>query len=192
MPSSFPETLRHLRLQAGFSLKEVSARLGVHFTTISGWERGRSEPSLAGLQDLARLYNTDVDGLIHGGAATGGADAFRPISSRSWQDLLHNLEELRLGICLGRALSTPEGAARLSAATGMATSRLEEIAAGRTVMRPSETAALVRELGAAGTADLFSPAPSETQAALPPATATAVAEILDRLYLYLGGRPSRQ
>jgi transcriptional regulator with XRE-family HTH domain len=192
MSSSFPETLRHLRLQAGFSLKEASARLGVHFTTISAWERGRSEPSLAGLQDLARLYGTDVDGLIHGGAATGGEDAFRPISSRSWEDLLHSLEELRLGICLGRALVTPEGAARLAVATGIAASRLEEIAASRSVMRPSETAALVRELGAAGTVDLFSPAPAETQSALPPATATAVAELLDRLYLYLGGRPSRQ
>ena len=192
MPSSFPETLRHLRLQAGFSLKEASSRLGVHFTTISAWERGRSEPSLAGLQDLARLYGTDVDGLIHGGAATGGADAFRPISSSSWQDLLHGLEQLRLGICLGRALATPEGAARLAAATGMKAARLEEIAASRTEMRPGETAALVRELGAAGTADLFSPDAAETPAALPPATAAAVTELLDRLYVYLGGRPSRQ
>ncbi len=63
--------LRYLRNQAGFSLYEVEKRLrhqgsDLHFTSISKYERGDRQPSLAVLRELARVYDVSLAQVVTG------------------------------------------------------------------------------------------------------------------------------
>ncbi|CCG03387.1 helix-turn-helix domain-containing protein [Blastococcus saxobsidens] len=62
--------LRHARLQANLSLREVARQLGVSASFVSQLENGKSQPSVATLFSLARLLGVSIDRLFdeHGGA----------------------------------------------------------------------------------------------------------------------------
>ncbi|MCZ6745806.1 MAG: helix-turn-helix transcriptional regulator [Acidobacteria bacterium] len=192
MNASVPATLRQLRRQAGLSLKDVAARLGVHFTTVSAWERGRSEPSLERLRELARLYGVEMAALLAGSPEVDIRRGFRPVSPLAGERLLTHLEELRLAICLGRALAEEGGPERLARTTGIAAGRLLDLASGVGIPRPAEVALLVRELGTPGTETLETDGERDAGEDLPPALATAIQHLLDRLRAYLAGDPGRQ
>lgn len=59
MKSNFSETLKGLRINAGFSQKEVYERFGIRQSTFSAWETGRSEPSADMLLKLCKLYDVN-------------------------------------------------------------------------------------------------------------------------------------
>lgn len=185
-------TLRHLRHQSGLSLKEVAQRLDVHFTTVSAWERGRSEPSLERLTELARLYGVEMGALLTGTPQLDSRRGFQPVSPLAGERLLTHLEELRLAICLGRALAAAGGPPRLARTTGIPEGRLLDLASGGGIPRPGEVALLVRELGRPGTATLETVGDRDAGEDLPPALASAIQHLLDRLHAYLTGSPGRQ
>lgn len=56
--------LRDKRESLGLTLEDVSAKIGVHFTTISAWEIGRKEPRPKNKNKLAELYECHVDDLF--------------------------------------------------------------------------------------------------------------------------------
>lgn len=61
MKNNFAETLKEMRIRAGFSQKEVYEMFHIRQSTFSAWETGRAEPSADMLLKLCRLYHvTDI------------------------------------------------------------------------------------------------------------------------------------
>lgn len=61
MKNNFAETLKEMRIKAGFSQKEVYEMFHIRQSTFSAWETGRAEPSADMLLKLCRLYHvTDI------------------------------------------------------------------------------------------------------------------------------------
>ena len=59
MKKDFSETLKELRISAGYSQKQVYDILGVRQSTFSAWETGRAEPSADMLLKLCQLYKVN-------------------------------------------------------------------------------------------------------------------------------------
>lgn len=58
------DRLRQARETKGWSLVDVAAQTGWHFSTIAGWERGVRKPDPDKLATLARLYDVSADVLL--------------------------------------------------------------------------------------------------------------------------------
>ena len=56
--------LRRYRLAAGLSQEEVAARAGMDLSYLSNIERGRRNPSLLMLADLASVFDVKVGDLL--------------------------------------------------------------------------------------------------------------------------------
>lgn len=65
-PESFSARLKRLREQNGYTQEKLGETMGVTRQTISSWERGRTEPDIAALKMLAKLYNVTLDDLLAG------------------------------------------------------------------------------------------------------------------------------
>lgn len=59
MKKDFSETLKELRIQAGFTQKQVYDMFNIRQSTFSAWETGRAEPSADMLLKLCKLYNVN-------------------------------------------------------------------------------------------------------------------------------------
>lgn len=57
------KTLARLRVKKGLSQKEVAKELGVTRQAVSGWESGRTQPSVEKLVAVCRLYGVPVEEL---------------------------------------------------------------------------------------------------------------------------------
>lgn len=62
--SKFPERLKELRRQRGWSQRELAQKIGMSSGTVAAWEVGRNEPNYDMLRKLADLLDTSVDYLI--------------------------------------------------------------------------------------------------------------------------------
>lgn len=60
----FPQRLKELRKEKGFSQKSLSERLGVSQQAVGKWETGRSSPDPSTLAQLAALLDTSSDYLL--------------------------------------------------------------------------------------------------------------------------------
>ncbi len=56
--------IRELRLNAGFTQKELAERMYKSESAVRMWELGKSEPDLLSVNALAQLFNTSVDYLL--------------------------------------------------------------------------------------------------------------------------------
>lgn len=94
--------LRRLRRERRITLQALARDLGVHFTTVSAWERGRSEPDLEALGRLAGRLDVTLAALL------GGPEAARPrlrleVWSRGrWDDFAARTEAAQLAAALLR------------------------------------------------------------------------------------------
>lgn len=59
MKKDFAETLKELRVNAGYSQKQVYDMLGIRQSTFSAWETGRAEPSADMLLKLCKIYKVN-------------------------------------------------------------------------------------------------------------------------------------
>lgn len=59
MKKDFAETLKEMRIRAGYSQKDVYERFDIRQSTFSAWETGRAEPSADMLLKLCKLYNVN-------------------------------------------------------------------------------------------------------------------------------------
>lgn len=59
MKKDFASTLKELRLNAGYSQKQVYEMLGIPQSTFSSWEIGKAEPSASMTLKLCKLYHVD-------------------------------------------------------------------------------------------------------------------------------------
>ena len=56
--------LKALRLQKGFSVRQLARRAGMSYTFVSNVENGRADPSLSTLRRLAKALDVSVCELI--------------------------------------------------------------------------------------------------------------------------------
>lgn len=61
---NFPQNLKLLRLQCGFTQTELAKKVHLSRTAISNYESGRMEPSIQVLIKLAEIFGVTVDELI--------------------------------------------------------------------------------------------------------------------------------
>lgn len=64
MIAGLPEKLKAMRNKYGLSQKQVSARLGVSPSIVSGYETGERTPSTEVLLALSHLFHTSTDYLL--------------------------------------------------------------------------------------------------------------------------------
>ncbi|MFQ5669906.1 MAG: helix-turn-helix domain-containing protein [Acidobacteriota bacterium] len=188
MRAHLAKMLRRLRQQNHFSLQDVASRLGVHFTTVSAWERGRSEPAYDTLERLTHLYGVGPGDLLQTGLLPRPRRPFRSLSPAAAETLLQRLEEGRLAVSLATEMSRPGGSQELADRCRIAANRLAALATGEARFRPAETAALVRELGEAPqVAALDSLAVPEAGSDLDPGLLRRVETLLQAVRNYLIG-----
>ena len=60
----FRDNLRNRRRAANMSQKELGDKLNVVQGTIASWEKGRNEPSIAMLIQLADIFDCTLDELV--------------------------------------------------------------------------------------------------------------------------------
>lgn len=60
----FPKNLKELRLAKGLGQGELADALNTTLKTISHWETGYSEPSIAQLLALAKFFDVTLDDLL--------------------------------------------------------------------------------------------------------------------------------
>lgn len=61
---AFPERLRQLRKERGWSQAEVARQIGVQRVLIGNYELGINQPTIGIAAKLAHLFGTSLDGLI--------------------------------------------------------------------------------------------------------------------------------
>lgn len=61
---SFSERLKSLRQYHGMTMKEVSKRLNLQYTTYTNYEYGTREPDFQGLKSIASLFEVSTDFLL--------------------------------------------------------------------------------------------------------------------------------
>lgn len=64
MIKDLPQRLKALRVQYGFSQKQVAEKIGVSPSIVSGYETGERTPSTEVLLSLSYLYNVSTDYLL--------------------------------------------------------------------------------------------------------------------------------
>lgn len=64
MIKDLPNKLQALRIKYGYSQKQVSQKLGVSPSIVSGYETGERTPSTDVLLSLSYLYNCSTDYLL--------------------------------------------------------------------------------------------------------------------------------
>ena len=62
--TKFPQILRELRKDKGFSQTDVAKALGIQYYTLGKWEQGRAQPSIEDLLRLADYYSISIDYLV--------------------------------------------------------------------------------------------------------------------------------
>ena len=60
----FKDTLKQLRNDANLSQKDLADALGTTAKTVSHWETGYTEPTIAQLISLADFFDTSIDELV--------------------------------------------------------------------------------------------------------------------------------
>jgi transcriptional regulator with XRE-family HTH domain len=60
------KTIRQLRQARGWTQQQLAARVALHHTTISQWERGVRRPEWRYTQRLAALFGVPVEAIAFG------------------------------------------------------------------------------------------------------------------------------
>ena len=62
--NSFKETFKNLRIEHGFTQKQMADLLHLSYKTVSHWETGYTEPSLDQLIMIADFFHVSLDELV--------------------------------------------------------------------------------------------------------------------------------
>ena len=65
MDKIFCENLKYFRKDVGLTQKQVAEKLGVVESCYANWEQGRTEPPIAMLRKLSKIFKVSIDGLIN-------------------------------------------------------------------------------------------------------------------------------
>ena len=61
---TFCKRIKELRLEHGFTQKELAEKLSTTNSAVCDWEKGRTQPDLAMLADIAKLFDVSSDYLL--------------------------------------------------------------------------------------------------------------------------------
>lgn len=61
---AFIDKLKNIRELHGFTQEELAEKLGVHRHTLINWEKGKTLPDTQSLENLAKIFDTDIDTLL--------------------------------------------------------------------------------------------------------------------------------
>lgn len=56
--------LKHFREMEGLSQKDAAEKIGVKGYQLANYENNRSEPNIATLKNMSKVYNVSIDGLV--------------------------------------------------------------------------------------------------------------------------------
>lgn len=87
-PGTFGERLRSIRKQRNFSQGELGELAGLHYTNISRYERGTSQPNADALKRLAEALGVSGDYLMEGAVDDAARARFEDM------ELLHQFQEV--------------------------------------------------------------------------------------------------
>jgi transcriptional regulator with XRE-family HTH domain len=59
--AGFPAMITELRLEAGLTIVELAAEVGISSSVLSYWERGHTSPNLRTLERLMNFYGYEWD-----------------------------------------------------------------------------------------------------------------------------------
>lgn len=65
MKNMIGDTLRSLRTQNKYTMEELAKMIGVSRQSVAKWENNESMPDLIKCSELAKLYGTTIDAIIH-------------------------------------------------------------------------------------------------------------------------------
>lgn len=57
-------TLRNLRIRKGVTQKAIANELHIDVSTVTKWETGKSNPKIAKLPELAKIFDCSIDDLF--------------------------------------------------------------------------------------------------------------------------------
>lgn len=60
----FPQRLKELRLERGFTQEYIGKMLHVSYKTVGAWERGTRQPSIETIQKLSNMFAVSTDYLL--------------------------------------------------------------------------------------------------------------------------------
>lgn len=60
----FPQILKEMRLEKGFTQKQLAQLLNLSSNIVCEWEKGRCEPSIDTLKRLSTLFDCSIDYLV--------------------------------------------------------------------------------------------------------------------------------
>lgn len=66
VPERFPNQIREYRIRAGLTQRKLGELVGHDRSVVSGWERGRTLPTVPNLLSLAKALATLVEALYRG------------------------------------------------------------------------------------------------------------------------------
>jgi transcriptional regulator with XRE-family HTH domain len=114
VPHPLGQRLRALRKAQSITLQALARDLGVHFTTVSAWERGRSEPDYESLGRLAARLGVGAGELL-GDAVAGGRPRLRlrVWGAARWDRFRARTEALQVAAATGALCGDRPGLADL-------------------------------------------------------------------------------
>jgi len=62
--AEFKTILKKLRMEKGWTQKDLSEKIGVSKTAVASWEQGARIPKVDTLEDLADVFNVDMNYLL--------------------------------------------------------------------------------------------------------------------------------
>lgn len=65
MDRIFCNNLKSVRIESGFTQKQVAEKLGVVESCYANWEQGRTEPNVSTLRKLGEIFEISVDELLN-------------------------------------------------------------------------------------------------------------------------------
>ncbi|MBI4161591.1 MAG: helix-turn-helix domain-containing protein, partial [Acidobacteria bacterium] len=153
-------------------LKELAGRLGVHFTTVSAWERGRSAPGYDLMPRLAsalEIAAQDLFGPLWLTPAAGeGVRGLRPVPPEVWERFRRTAESLRFAVVAERLRRGSQiSEETLAARTGIPLPGLLEILAGRRAPELLEAVSIADALGLKARGSPGSPGPGGREGTAP-------------------------
>jgi transcriptional regulator with XRE-family HTH domain len=70
-----PRALRALRIDRGYSQRQLAAAVRRNFFNVGGWERGTAVPGRDSIERLARVLECRIEDLFEDSASVGEADS---------------------------------------------------------------------------------------------------------------------
>ena len=61
---NFAERLKHLRIEKGYSVRDLALKCGISKSTISMYEKASRKPKHENLEAIADVFNVDIDYLL--------------------------------------------------------------------------------------------------------------------------------